>query len=110
MIGDALADIAAFEVAAQGTPTRIKGQVVNAIWTRAQPGRVQMFLGETLEGVAVYEVGLPASVLKAPICLRIADEMTWISTGWNGVVRGLDASDATGTVTEVSAIVEILSQ
>lgn len=98
-------------IAARGTPTRVNsGDEVPAVWCRAQPGRVQMFLGETLEGVAAYEAALPAGVLGPPFALKIGDELTWLSTGWRGKVRALDAIDVRGRIVAVVAIVEMESE
>ncbi len=99
-------------ITAQGTPTQINSQTTNTVgvWGRAQPGRVQMFLGEAIEGVAAYEVALPACVLKAPYALKMGDELTWLATGWRGKVRALDATDVRGTIVAVVAIVEMESE
>ncbi len=109
MIGNALQNSAYRAIEMAGTPTLINGNLLNALWERAQPGRVQMFLGETEWSEPAYEVSLPATALGAPVLAAAGSSITWISAGWSGVIRALDISDMQGTVVRVTAIVQLVS-
>lgn len=109
MIGYALQTAATWVLGAAGTPTVINGATVTALWERAQPGRVQMFLGETDWSEPAYEVTLPASVLNSPVLAAPGSSITWLSSGWVGVIRSLDITDVQGVVVRVTAIVQLVS-
>lgn len=93
-----------------GTPTLLNGQTVPATWRRAQPNRIQMFLGEGHEGKPVYEVSFHAEVLQEPWALTDEMTVTWLATGWRGVIRTHDLVDVQGIPVRVIAFVELMSE
>ena len=97
-------------LAVNGTPTTINGITgLQAVWPRAQAGRVQGLTAETLENAPVYSVILPAAALQAPYKIANGSTLIWVSTGWTGVVRSLDAVDVGGTIVAVIAYTELTS-
>lgn len=108
MLGNALQNAASWAVGFAGTPTLINGTELLALWERAQPGRVQMFLGDTEWSEPAYEVTLPAEALMAPALAAPGASIVWLSAGWNGVIRALDITDVQGTVVRVTAIVQLV--
>ncbi len=110
MLGMALSRAANATVEAYGTPTLVNGETVPAIWSRAQPGRVQMFLNDTTWAQPGWEVKLAPSALEAPVSLSLGDTLTWLATGWQAVVRGLEVDDLQGVPGLVTAIAEQTSE
>ncbi len=109
MLGDLLAGLADFAVAFAGQPTTVNGLDVpnGALWTEAQPNRIQAFLDEFGYHGPAYDVEFQASALKPPILLRNGLEVVRVNQGWRGVVRRMEPKDANDATSNVVALVVI---
>lgn len=110
MLSQAMANLAMREISQFGSPTQANGVILNAVWARAQPNRVQNFENDTTWSQAGYEVKFPPTALNAPCSLAVGDTVVNLNSNYSGVVRDLDIYDLQGTVMFVVAIVEIMSE
>ena len=105
-LGSGLAAIVGNIEAAHGDTTLVNGVVVSgASWAMAQPGRVQMFLQEDLEGKPAYDVTFPASVIGAPWNLKGGSSVVRVAYGWRGSVVMIESSGVSDVAAEVTALV-----
>ena len=88
----------------------IDGRPLKACWARAQANRAQQFDADLLDNRPLYEVALPGAVFDAPTSLKVGSELTWVATGWQGVIRAIDPIDVRGVIVGATAIVAIVSE
>ncbi|CEK16945.1 hypothetical protein CWRG_01670 [Chthonomonas calidirosea] len=92
----------------QGSPTTVNGSAIgNGLWTRAEPNRIQMLMGDLVAQQAVYEVKLAGSLWGQ---VHVGDEVTNVATGLHLVVRWVDVSDVGGVPVVVTLLGIALSE
>src|ERR1019366_6505689 len=105
-LGGGLSALVANIEAAHGDTTLVNGVVVaGALWAMAQPGRVQMYLAEDLEGKPAYEVSFPAAFVGAPWNLRGGSSVVRSAYGWRGSVVMIEESGVSDVGAAVQALV-----
>lgn len=95
-------------LALQGSPTTVNGSLIgNGLWSRAEPNRIQMLMGDLVAQQAIYEVKLAGSLWGQ---VRVDDEIANVATGLRLVVRWVDISDFGGVPVIVSVLGIALSE